>query len=470
MVDPTADVRRDELRDLPDAMHTTPELSHIFSGVSRVRRMLDVEVALARAQARAGVIEPGIADRIAAAAADLHVDVPTLSEASAVAGAIALPVVAALRDRVDDEARRAVHLGATSQDIIDTATILQVRAALPVLLRDLVAAGDACAHLAEDHRLTPMVGRTLLQQAVPVTFGLKAAGWLAGIERQLVATERLADDVLCLQFGGAAGTLASLGDDGLTVMELLGEELGLTVPPLPWHGERSRIGHLAGTLATTSGTLAKIATDVVLLMQNEVAEVSEGSAAGKGKSSTMPNKTNPVETMAILASDRLAQAQAGTLLAALPQEHERAIGPWQAEWTALPACMRLVGSVIARTAVTLRDLRVDTTRMRRNLDADGGFPMAESLATELTPTLGKPDAYRIIADLCATALADGRHLREVATTDPRVTAVLAVDRIDAVLQPEAYLGQSGAFVDRSLAAFAVTRARVTGAAEKGSGC
>lgn len=462
MADDRSDTWRDELRDLPDAMHTTPELSAILSGRGRVQRMLDVEAALARAQARAGVIEHDIAERIAAGAARLRPDIPSLSEASAVAGAIALPVVSALRDAVDEDARRAVHLGATSQDIIDTATILQVRDALSVMLRDLLATGEAAEHLAQTHRLTPMVGRTLLQQAVPVTFGLKAAGWLAGIDRQLHALDRLRTEVLALQFGGAAGTLASLGDAGLQVMELLGEELDLTVPALPWHGERSRIGEVAGTLATTSGVLAKIATDIVLLMQNEVAEVTEGGGAGKGKSSTMPNKTNPVETMAILAGDRLAQAQAGALLAAIPQQHERAIGPWQAEWTALPACVRLVGGSIARAHVTLRDLHVHPDRMHHNLDADGGFPMAESLATQLTDALGKPEAYRIIADLCASALDEGRHLRDVARADERVTAVLDDARITSSLEPDAYLGQSGAFVDRAVAAFQATRADLTG--------
>ena len=453
MTDPDVASWREELRDLPDAMHTTPELAPILSGTGRVRRMLDVEVALARAEARAGIITPAVAEEIASAAARIEPDVPRLSDASAVAGAIALPVVAALRDAVGDEARRAVHLGATSQDIIDTATVLQVRDALQVMERDLADAGDAAATLARAHRDTPMIGRTLLQQAVPVTFGLKAAGWLGGITRQLDAFARLRRDALCLQFGGAAGTLASLGDQGIEVMELLGEELELPVPPAPWHGERSRIGEIAGTLATTSGVMAKIATDVVLLMQNEVAEVAEGGGEGKGKSSTMPNKTNPVETMAVLASDRLAQAQAGVLLAALPQQHERAIGPWQAEWTAVPTCCRLVGAAVARTRVTLAELEVDAERMAANLEASQGFPLAESLATALTPELGKPNAYRLLADLCERAHANGQHLREAALTDERVRAVLSEEAVVGVLTPSAYLGASGRLVDRSLAAF-----------------
>ncbi len=457
---PSPDDWRGELRDLPDAMHTTPELAAILSGPGRVRRMLDVEVALARAEARAGMMEADIADRIEAAADRLRPDIAAMAETGAVAGVIVVPVVSALRGEADEEARRFVHLGATSQDIIDTATMLQVRDVLKVMTRDLLAAGDAAARLAREHRLTPMVGRTLLQQAIPVTFGLKAAGWLAGIERALRALDRLHEDVVVLQFGGAAGTLASLGEHGLDVLGLLGAELDLPVPAVPWHGDRSRIGELAGTLATTSGVMAKIATDIVLLMQNEVAEAAEGGAEGKGRSSTMPNKHNPVETMAVLAGNRLAQAQAGALLAAIPGEHERAIGAWQTEWTALPDCLRLVGTAIARTATTLAGLRVDADRMRRNLDADGGFPMAESLATHLTPSLGKPEAYRIVAEVCASALEEGRHLRDAAAADARVGAVLDDERIHAALEPEAYLGQSGAFVDRSLAAFDVTRTRL----------
>lgn len=439
-----------ELRDLPDAMHTTPELAEVLSGRGRVRRMLEVEAALARAEAEVGVISHAIADEIAAATARISPDIPMLSQASAVAGAIALPVVSALRDQVSHEARRAIHLGATSQDIIDTATVLQIRDATAIMRHDLVAAGEAAAELAREHRLTPMLGRTLLQQAVPITFGLKAAGWLSGITRQLRAFDHLHEEVLALQFGGAAGTLASLGDDGIRVMERLGEQLGLPVPPMPWHGERSRIGSLAGALATTSGVMAKVATDVVLMMQNEVGEVAEDAAEGKGESSTMPNKANPVETMAVLASDRLAQAQASALLAAMPQEHERAIGPWQAEWSALPACCRLVGSSISRIRATLVGLQVDPARMAVNLEASGGFPLAESLATALTPALGKPEAHRLVAELCARASDEGQHLRDVALQDTSVTSVIDGDVIRRSLDPASYLGSAPTFVDRAL--------------------
>lgn len=447
----------DHLHDLPDAMHTTPRMAAIFSGQARVRRMLEFESALAAAEAQVGLVPAAAAEDIVRACATAAFDVADLARRGAVAGTIAVPVVAALRQLVGPEAGRYVHLGATSQDVIDTALVLQMRDGLDAVIEDLARVGDACAALAHDHRDTPMAGRTLLQQAVPVTFGLKAAGWLAAVTRLLLRLGHVRAHHLDVQFGGAAGTLAPLGVDGIRVTERLAATLGLGVPPLPWHTERTRIADVASALATTTGAMAKTATDVVLLMQTEVGEAAEASGPGKGQSSAMPQKRNPVDTMAVIASGRLASAHAGTMLAAMSHEHERSVGDWQAEWTAVPSLFRLAGSSVARIGATLAGLTVDPARMRRNLDSSGGLLLAESLATALAASLGKPAAHDLVAELSARVL-DGRgSLAEAAHASERVRGVLSSAEIDAALDPVGYLGSAGLFVDRALEAFAAVR-------------
>ncbi len=443
----------DMLYDLPDGFHRTERLAALLSGEARLRRMLDVEVALARAEARVGLITPEAADDIAAAAARVVADIPSMARASALGGVITLPVVAALREAASDRAAKVVHLGATSQDIIDTAVVLQVRDALQVLQEDLDGAAHAVARLAEDHRATPMAGRTLLQQAVPVTFGLKAAGWLSSLTQLRRNLEQVRSEVLVLQFGGAAGTLASLGDAGLAVTDALGEELDLAVPALPWHGDRTRIGLLAGWLATSSGALSKIANDLILLMQHEVGEAYESSGDGKGRSSAMPHKRNPVETLAIRMSGHLARGRTSTLFTAMEQEHERAVGGWQAEWTALPDAIHLVGSMLERTRSTFIGLRVDPERMRENLESTLGLPLAEALSMALGRELGAPSAYRIVSALTEQASASRQHLREVASRDEQVLAVMTPAEIERTLAPEAWLGSSDAYIDRALEAW-----------------
>jgi 3-carboxy-cis,cis-muconate cycloisomerase len=443
----------DMLHDLPDAFHRTERLTAVLAGDARVRRMLDVEVALARAEARVGLITDADAVAIAEGAARVSPDIPAMARASALGGVITLPVVAALREATDAPAADHVHLGATSQDIIDTALVLQLRDALVILREDLEGAATEAARLAAEYRTTPMAGRTLLQQAVPITFGLKSAGWLGGLTQLRRDLDHVSEQVLVLQFGGAAGTLASLGEHGLAVTDALGDELGLPVPPLPWHGDRTRIGGLVGWLATASGFLSKIANDLILLMQHEVGEVLEAGGEGKGRSSAMPQKRNPVETLAIRMSGQLARGRTTTLFASMEQEHERAVGGWQTEWTALPDAVHLVGSMLERTRSTLGGLQVDVARMHANLEATLGLPMAEALATALGRELGAPAAYRLVSSLTERVSREQRHLREVAHDDPQVQAVLTVEEVDRALAPDGWLGCADTFIERALTAW-----------------
>jgi 3-carboxy-cis,cis-muconate cycloisomerase len=322
--------------ELAEALYVAPEMAAIWSGEALVRGMLAFEAALARAEARAGVIPPEAAAAIGAACKGAAFDTAAILREAAVAGTPAIPLVRLLTERVRDTAGGYVHWGATSQDAMDTALVLQMRAGLDWLRGRLLALGDACAVHAEAHRATLMVGRTLLQQALPITFGLKAARWLALATRQAERLGELCERVSVVQLGGAAGTLAALGGAGPRVTELLAEELGLAAPELPWHAERDRVAEVAAELGVVAGAMAKLAGDVVLLAQTEVGEVAEAPAEGKGGSSALPQKRNPVDAVAARAAARLALGVVPVLLGAMAQEHERAAGAWQAEWAALP--------------------------------------------------------------------------------------------------------------------------------------
>src|SRR6266699_1823860 len=323
-----------------DYLFSTPLMSAAFSPEAHVRGMLAFEAALARAEARVGIISQEAADAIAAKCRVELYDIVALYREAAVAGTPAIPLVRMLSAQVEGNAQKFVHWGATSQDAIDTALMLSMRDGIDLLAAGLLDVCAACAALAEQYRHTLMVGRTLLQQALPITFGLKAARWLALAVRQVRELREHRDRALVVQLGGAAGTLASLGSNGLRVVELLSAELGLAAPDLPWHTERDRIAGIAGTLGIVAGAMAKIAGDVVLLAQTEVGEASEGAAPGKGGSSAMPQKHNPVDATFAIASARLAIGVVPVILSAMAQEHERAVGGWQAEWEAVPALFR----------------------------------------------------------------------------------------------------------------------------------
>jgi 3-carboxy-cis,cis-muconate cycloisomerase len=434
-----------------DPTFTTAAMASAFSPAERVQALLRFEAALARAEARAGVIAKGAADAIAAACEEASFDADELHQEGARAGTLVIPLVRRLTDAVPESARGWVHLGATSQDALDTAAMLQARRGLDLLVEDLRGVGMACRRLAESYAATPMAGRTLLQQASPVTFGLKAARWLGLATRQL---ERLLDlgSRLPVQLGGPSGTLAALGANGPRVTELLAEELDLAVPDLPWHAERDLVAHLASTLAVTAGAMAKVALDVALLMQTEVAEVQEVPPEGEGGSSAMPHKRNPVRATSVIAASRLAAAAASVVLTGMAQEHERAAGAWQAEWIALPDAFRATGGAVANAREMLETLRVDPDRMRRNLGQEGSLPMTEGLVTALVPHLGREEAYAVVRDVARRA-AETSSFEALAREDPAIAEVLSTEEVAAALDPSAFLGGAVTFIERAVRRF-----------------
>ncbi len=437
-------------------------------GHAWLRAMLDTEAALARALERAGLAPAGAGAAVTAAAAAAVAatgpfDLGVLGRQAAQSGNPVPALVTALRKAVPADAADTVHRGATSQDIIDTAAILLARGALEALAADLATAADGCAGLAAAHRDTLMAGRTLLQQAVPVTFGLVAAGWLTGLDEAGEVVAQVRARRLAVQFGGAAGTLASLGADGPAVARLLGDELGLAVPVLPWHTDRSRIVAVAAACAAASGALAKIARDVTLLAQSEVAEVREGGGGSggerRGGSSAMPHKQNPVAAIAILGCTRRVPGLVATLIAAAEQEHQRAAGAWHAEWESLADLLRVTGSAASWAAELTGGLVVDPARMRANLDATRGLPLAERVAGLLAPALGRAAAHDLVARASAHAVAVDGTLREALLGVPELAgwmdgAGITSAQIDAALDPAGYLGSARAFTDAALAAHA----------------
>jgi len=434
-------------------MFTTPEIDAIFAPAAHIRQMLAFEAALARATAAVGLIPAVAAELIATACRRDDFNIETIYAETAVAGTPAIPLVKQLRARVSGDAANYVHWGATSQDVIDSATMLQMRAGLSLLLADLLVVGERCAALAQEQRRTLQAGRTLLQHALPITFGLKAARWLALVTRQIQALRQVHDLSLALQFGGAAGTLAALGAAGLRVAELLAAELGLPLPDMPWHAERDRIAVIAAAVGIAAGSVTKIAHDIALLAQTEVAEVAEESAPGKGGSSALPHKRNPVDAMQALAAARLATASVPVILSALAQEHERAIGGWQAEWMAIPDLFRYAAGAIAHTRDALAGLQIDPQRMRANLDLSSGLMMAEALTLALGERIGPTEARRIVQKAGDQARTAGSSLQQAAHADPRISAALSPAAIDQALDPAAYLGSADALIDRALAAF-----------------
>ena len=430
-------------------MFTTDEVERVLGGSAWLQAMLDVEAGLARAQARAGLVPDEAAAEIARCCRVELVDAASIAQRAV---GSATPVIALTRDLgalVDESAKPHVHKGATSQDIVDTAAMLVTRNALALVERDLRAAAAECARLTEEHRNTPVIGRSLLQQALPTTFGRRCAGWLHALDEAADSIARLRREQLAVQLGGPTGTLASLGTSGAQVLGLLAEELQLAEPVLPWHTDRTRVGTLAGTLGTASGALAKTALDVKLHAQTEVGELSEGAAGG---SSAMPHKQNPVGSVLITAATERVPGLVSTLLAAMPQEHERAAGAWQAEWEPLTELLRLVATAAARTRDLLAGLRVNTGAMARNLALTGGLVMAESAAAALADQLGRTEAQDLVGQLSRRAAERGTTLRDALLAEPRVRNALSEQDIVAATDPGDYLGSAGAFIDRALRA------------------
>jgi len=433
----------------------SPAVSAIFSDHGRLQGMLDFEAALARAEARAGVIPARAATVISAKCRAQLFDPTALAEATARAGIPVIPLVKHLTALVaadDPEAARFVHWGATSQDAMDTGLVLQLRDALAPIESDLARLADALAELAARHKLTLLPGRTWLQHALPITFGLKAAGWLDAVERHRMRLAVLRPRLLTLQFGGAAGSLAALGDRGLAVAAALAEELSLTLPDIPWHTHRDRPAELAVTLGMTVGSLGKMARDLSLLMQTDVGEAFEPSGEGRGGSSTMPHKHNPVASAVVIAAATRAPGLVATLLAAMVQEHERGLGGWHAEWIALPELMDVSSGALAHMADTMANLRIDADRMQANLEITQGLIMAEAITLALGPKLGRLAAHERVEAACSRAMSEGRHLRQVLAEDAVVTAELEPQDLDRLFDPHNYLGATMTFIERVLAA------------------
>jgi 3-carboxy-cis,cis-muconate cycloisomerase len=402
--------------------------------------MLEAERALANAEAIAGVIPAHAAAAIADRCRPDLFDAARLAEAGRAAGTPVEPLVRELVEAVGGEAAAFVHWGATSQDIMDSAAMLVARRALGIVCARLDAAAASCAELARAHRDTPMAGRTLLQQAVPTTFGLKCAVWLVSLMDARDGLERIRRDRLAAQLGGAAGTLAALGDGAVEVARLYARELELHEPDVPWHADRGRIAELGAALASAAGAAAKIGGDIVLLAQTEVGELAEGAG---GASSTMPHKRNPAASVRAIAAARQARGHASVLLAALDGEHERAAGAWQSEWAALSGALACAGGAVAGAAEALAGLEVFPERMRANLDATGGLVVAERVSHLLAPRLGRTAAHEVVRAAAASG-----SFRWALVADERVG--LDANEIDALLDPAAYTGSAGALADRAL--------------------
>ena len=436
-----------------DALFSKAEMADTFCLEAHVRGMLAFEAALARVEARAGIIPQEAAIIIANSCRENVFDVAALYREAEEAGTPVIPLVRMLTAQIGGDAKKYVHWGATSQDAIDTALMLQMRDGIDLLVNGLLNVCEVCKNLAEQHRYTLMPGRTLMQQAVPITFGLKAARWLAMAVRQVYALRDHRERSLAVQLGGAAGTLASLGDKGIQVADLLADELGLPAPDLPWHSERDRIAEIAGTLGVIAGAMAKIASDVAHLAQTEIGEASEGTTPGKGGSSTMPQKHNPVDAAFAIASARLAIGEVSVILSAMTQEHERAVGGWQAEWVALPNLFRYTSGAVDHVREMISGLRVDPEHMSANVELTQGLIMAESLTMALAPHVGRPEAQRIVKTLCDRAVTLGVHLREVVLEEEAVLSILSVEEVDHALDSSAYLGSTNVFIEHALASY-----------------
>jgi 3-carboxy-cis,cis-muconate cycloisomerase len=432
----------------------TADVDGLWSDRARIAGMLAFEAALARAEAGEGVIpQTAVAPIGHACRAELY-DPDELAAAAAEAGNPAIPLVRALTRRVaeaDAEAARHVHWGATSQDAMDTGLVLQLRRYLQGLEETLDGLGAALAGRAKAERDTVMAGRTWLQQGPPVTFGLKAAGWLDTLDRQRERLAELKPRLLTLQFGGAVGTLAARGDRGLAVARRLAADLDLALPAIPWHGARDRIGEIAAWLGLLTGGLGKIARDLSLMMQSEVGEASEGGAEGRGGSSTMAHKRNPLSCSVILAAAGEAPALVAAILAAQPQEHERGLGNWQVEWPLLPRLALVTLGAARRALELIRNLQLDRARMRQNLELTEGLIFAEAVTMALARTLGKQQAHGLMEKATRAAAAQGRHLKEVLAALPEVGSALDAATLARLFQPENYLGEAACFVDAVLA-------------------
>ncbi|MTH99591.1 adenylosuccinate lyase family protein [Roseibium sp. RKSG952] len=425
------------------------DMREVFSYQAFIHRCVETEVALAKAQATEGVIPQDAAVQIAATADGFNFDFDRLHRETELVGYPILPIVEQLAAAAGEGGKH-LHWGATTQDIMDTATVLQIREGLDIIDKRLNETVSALRRLAKDHRDTPMAGRTHLQQALPVTFGYKAAVWLSGLERHRERIAEIRPRVLVVEFSGASGTLASLGGKGLAVQARLAEELGLGVPLITWHVARDSIVETVQLMALICGSLAKIAFDVSVMMMNEVGEVSEPFAPHRGASSTMPQKRNPISCEHIIAALKMARERAGLALDAMVADFERATGPWHLEWAAVPESFAIASGALQQAAFMLSGLEVHADRMMSNLNMLHGLIVAEAVMMGLAPFTGRQAAHDVVYVACRKAIETGQHLHDVLKDTPEVIDHLGEDRLKQLTDPRNYLGSAGAMVDRVL--------------------
>ena len=438
-----------------DPLFRADAMRHVFSDRGRLQGILDFEAGLARAQASVGILPAEAAAAITGQCRAELFDIAALAQATALAGNAAIPVVNELTRlvaAVNPTAARYVHWGATSQDAMDTGLVLQLRQGLDLIEADADHLCNALARLAAVHKETPMAGRTWLQHAAPTTFGLKVAGWLCAIARHLDRMRAVRPRALVLQLGGAVGTLAALGDHAEKTAALLAEELHLEPPEIPWHAHRDRLIEVAAMLGLVVGTFGKMARDIALMSQSEIAEVAEPSAPGRGSSSSMPQKNNPVGCATVLAAAKRIPALVCVLFASMPQEHERGLGSWQAEWETLPEIFLLTSGALATMRHIIAGLRVDAGRMRANLDATRGQIFAETVSTALAPIVGHAAAHKLVERACRQAVEESRHLQEVVLSDAEIAGHLSATELKSFFNQLPHVQAAARLVDRALRA------------------
>jgi 3-carboxy-cis,cis-muconate cycloisomerase len=429
---------------------STEAMRRVFSDENRIQKYLDIEAALAKVQARLGIIPKDAAAEIAGHCQAAEYDFALLKTQTERIGYPVLPVVQQLVKKCAGGVGEWCHWGATTQDITDTATVLQIREALDLIEGELKAISKALAGLAKKYRDTPMAGRSNLQQAVPITFGFKAATLLSGFDRHLERLKELRPRVLVGEFGGAAGTLASLGKDGLKVQEALMKELGLGQPAIAWHTMRDSIAETGCFLGLVTGTLGKIATDVKLMMQTEVEEVYEPFAEGRGSSSTMPQKRNPISCNYIVACTSMVRQNVAALLDAMVEDHERSTGPWEIEWIAVPEIFCLASGALNQARFLMEGLEVDPARMRANLDLTRGLIVSEAVMMGLGPALGRQRAHDLVYDICRKSITAKESFLDLLAADPDIAKHMKRDELAKLVDPANYLGVAGEMIDRVL--------------------
>jgi 3-carboxy-cis,cis-muconate cycloisomerase len=438
-----------------DPLFRAEAMRRVFSDHGRLQGILDFEAALAKAQARVGIIPETATEVIAGHCRAELFDTNELSRATAIAGNSAIPIISELTKLVASESPAAgshVHFGATSQDAMDTGLVLQIRQGLNLMETEAKQLCTALARIAAEHKETVIAGRTWLQHGAPTTFGLKAAGWLCAVTRHVERLRELRPRALVVQFGGAVGTLAAIGDRAERTASLLAEELGLGLAELPWHSQRDRLVEVSAALGLFVGSLGKMARDISLMCQSEIAEVAEPVAPGRGGSSSMPQKRNPVGCSTVLATAARVPALVSVMLSAMTQEHERGLGGWQAEWETVPEIFLLASGALSQMRQIIEGLRIDASRMRANLEVTHGLVYAEAVSSALAQALGRAAAHKLVERACRQALEQNRHLLEIASEDAEITANFSAAQLQSLFDPRQHVRAAARLVDQALTA------------------